>query len=252
MSSHDVPCSGYITKDPDDNNKVCAGFRQCSSVKGVDGMNPWDVPLEMRCALDDNLNATDWSESPEYLFNVSFYRAIPYDPARPWREADGNWYQLLSMDGCNATTRELPCEAGGQLGMWRSPALRGPKAKWEMVNPAFTSAETVLKDGHLTKEFVTIDLIGTMEGDPAPASGNGASGTRLFLNNVGGNGGGEGCCAGTTSYFPVMQEAPGGPFKQVGPQGMVDWGAFTFNSSATNAIDATTSPMHVVRQKRGA
>lgn len=49
--------------------------------------------------------------------------------------------------------------------------------------------------------------------------------------NVGGNGGGEGCCAGTTSYFPVMQDAPGAPFKQVGPQGMVDWGSFTFNKS---------------------
>ena len=30
MFSHDWPCSGFVTKDPDDNNKVCAGFRQCS------------------------------------------------------------------------------------------------------------------------------------------------------------------------------------------------------------------------------
>ena len=92
----------------------------------------------------------------------------------------------------SATTRKLPCEAGGQLGMWKSPALRGPKANWEMVGPVFTSNATVLSGAHLVKEFVTIDLIGTMEGDPAPASGT-ASGTRLFLNNVGGNGGGQGC-----------------------------------------------------------
>ena len=99
MDSNTDPCSGFITKDPDDRNRVCAGFRQCSSTKGVAGMpNPWDVPLELRCALDDNLTA--WSTSPEYLFNVSWYRPVPYDPARPWKEADGNWYQLLSLDGC--------------------------------------------------------------------------------------------------------------------------------------------------------
>jgi hypothetical protein len=48
---------------------------------------------------------------------------------------------------------------------------------------------------------VTIDFIGGMDGDPHPAGSTGAggsySGTRLFLNNVGGNGGGDGCCSGT-------------------------------------------------------
>ena len=50
----------YITKDPLDNNKVCAGFRQCGSNKGVGGnsVHPWDVPLELRCAEDDAL--TSW------------------------------------------------------------------------------------------------------------------------------------------------------------------------------------------------
>ena len=100
------------------------------STKGVAGGNPWDVPLELRCAKNDNLSA--WSTVPEYLFNVSFYRAVPYDPARPWQEADGLWYQLLSFDGCNATTPPCsdaapypdcpPCNAGGMLGMWKSPA----------------------------------------------------------------------------------------------------------------------------------
>ena len=72
MDSKASPCSGFVTKDPSDNDRVCAGFRQCTSNKGVDGMNKWDVPLELRCALDDNLTA--WSTDPDYLFNVSWYR----------------------------------------------------------------------------------------------------------------------------------------------------------------------------------
>lgn len=238
MLSQDTPCSGFITKDPDDNNRVCAGFRQCSSTKGVDGLpHPWDVPLELRCALDNDLS--NWTSDPssslfDYLFNVSFWRAVPYDPARPWQE-DGTWYQLLSLDGCNASgfTHYQPCPAGGQLGMWKSPALRGPKADWHQVGPVFTSNATVLESGHLSKEFVTIDYIGMLEGDPAPGKG-GTSGTRIFLNNVGGNGGGDGCCSGTTSYFPVVQSAPGAAFTQVGPQGMVDWGSFTFADGKNN------------------
>eukprot|EP00937_MAST-01D_sp_MAST-1D-sp2_P000381 g381.t1 len=237
MDSHDSPCSGYLTKDPEDSNRVCAGLRQCSSDKGVDGMpHAWDVPLELRCALDDNMTAwANTTDDIDYLFNVSFWRPVPYDPARPWREADGNFYQLVSLDACNASglPQGAGCPAGGQLGMWRSPALRGPKAHWRMVGPAFTSNTTVLPGAHLVREFVTIDFIGTLAGDPAPAKG-GASGTRVFLNNVGGNGGGVGCCQGTTSYFPVMQRAPGAPFEQVGPQGMVDWGSFTLKAGAEN------------------
>ena len=51
MDSFSTPCSGYVTKD--DEGFVCAGFRQCSSKKGVDGGKPWDVPLEVRCATDE-------------------------------------------------------------------------------------------------------------------------------------------------------------------------------------------------------
>ena len=142
------------------------------------GGAPWDVPLELRCAVDANLTA--WSTEPEYLFNVSWWRAIPYDPARPWRDTDGNWYVLLSMDGCNTTTKKLPCHEGGQLMMFSSPQLRGTGADWKKVGPVFTSNKTVLKDGFLSKEFVTIDFIGTLEGDTQD--------TKIFLNNVGGNG----------------------------------------------------------------
>lgn len=189
MSSDSDPCSGFVTKDPEDGGRVCAGFRQCGSDHGVAGGNDWDVPLELRCALDDDL--TQWANTTteigiDYLFNVSWYRAIPYDPARPWHEpADDNWYVLMSMDACNATTQELPCAGGGQLGMWRSPALRGETADWQHVGPVFTTNATVLADGFLSKEFVTIDFLGTLQGDPDPEQG-----TRIFLNNVGGNGGG--------------------------------------------------------------
>ena len=65
MDSTSDPCSGFITKDPEDSGRVCAGFRQCGSNKGVAGGKPWDVPLELRCALDDNM--TSWSTEPEYV-----------------------------------------------------------------------------------------------------------------------------------------------------------------------------------------
>ena len=48
------------------------------------------------------------------------------------------------------------------------------------MGPVFTSNATVLDAGFLFKEFVTIDYIGMLEGDPAPAKGL-ASGTRIFL-----------------------------------------------------------------------
>ena len=46
-----IACSGFITKDPLDlshgqtKGRVCAGFRQCGSRKGVAGGAAWDVPL---------------------------------------------------------------------------------------------------------------------------------------------------------------------------------------------------------------
>ena len=43
--------------------------------------------------------AGSWTSDPtsplfDYLFNVSFWRAVPYDPARPWQEADGTWCKI--------------------------------------------------------------------------------------------------------------------------------------------------------------
>ena len=56
-------------------------------------------------------------------------------------------YVLLSMDGCNSTSRSLPCHDGGMLGMWTSPALRGPSASWSYVGNVFETNATVLSDG---------------------------------------------------------------------------------------------------------
>ena len=81
FSSNISPCSGFVTVD--DEGVPCAGFRQCNSLSGLTGLNPhaqpWDAPLELRCAENDNL--TEWS-APEYIFPVYYYRALPYDPVR--------------------------------------------------------------------------------------------------------------------------------------------------------------------------
>merc|ERR1712048_33485 len=65
-----------------------------------------------------------------------------------------------------------------------------------------------------------------MPGDPLGIE----SDTRFFFNNVGGNGGGVGCCSGTTAYFKGKQRK-GSPFKvdydDPLSMGMIDWGSFT-------------------------
>ena len=73
MESLSSPCSGFVTEDDDGN--ICAGFRQCSSTRGVAGGAAWDVPLELRCA-DGSYNLTTFGP-PDYLFNVSYYRPLP-------------------------------------------------------------------------------------------------------------------------------------------------------------------------------
>lgn len=256
MDSKSDPCSGFVTKD--DKGMVCAGFRECGSNKGVAGFpNNWDVPLELRCAEDQSGNLAKFNPSPDdrelfsYLFNVSFWRSIPYDPARPWFEkTTGKWYQMLSMDACNATTERnidhKTCPAGGQLVMWESPVMRGEGADWQLLGPVWTDNSTVLKDGFLSHEFVTIDFLGTMPG--SPPSDAPTDNTFVFLNNVGGNGGGDGCCSGTTSYTILKQpQGPGTPFASYGPgQQMVDWGSFTFKSGHEQLLREGTSGLDLL------
>ena len=70
-------------------------------------------------------------------------------PAHPFGALLLGRYQLLSMDACNATSHRnvggKTCPGGGQLVMWKSPALRGPAARWELVGPVWTDNTTVLK-----------------------------------------------------------------------------------------------------------
>jgi hypothetical protein len=75
MDSSSSPCSGFVTVD--DEGVPCAGFRQCESSKGTTGLNPaahiWDVPVEIRCATNDNL--TLWG-APEFIYPLYFYRGL--------------------------------------------------------------------------------------------------------------------------------------------------------------------------------
>ena len=123
MESTDAPGAGFAAVD--DDGVACAGFRQCSSSNGTTGLNPqakkWDVPMELRCAKNENL--TEWGEA-EFIYPAYFYRALLYDPVRPWKDTNGKWYSAWSTDGCNGTNqwgatpagnlKKLPCESGGQ------------------------------------------------------------------------------------------------------------------------------------------
>ena len=197
MQSNVSPCSGFVSTDGTD--VVCAGFRQCSSRHGVTGLNPeaqkWDVPLELRCAKHANL--TEWGD-PEYVLPVYYYRALPYDPVRPWKDDDGKWYTALAMDGCNATTRKTPCAAGGRLELWQAPSFKGP---WTQAGPLFTTNTTksgaAARPGAITGEFVTPDYIGGLPGDPAGGA------TRVVTQS--------GYWTGQ-SFWVGRQPQPGGPF----------------------------------------
>jgi hypothetical protein len=213
MLSTKPPCSGFVSVG--DDGRVCAGFRQCGSDHGATELNPaanaWDVPLEYRCATDTAL--TKFGDD-EYLYPVYYYRPLPYDPVRPWRDTDGKWYSALSTDGCNATTRRLPCAAGGRLDLWRADNFSGP---WTQLAPMFTTNTTmsggVAQVGAITKEFVTSGYIGGLPGDPDGGS------TRVITQNN----------AGAT--FWVGRQANGGPFSpywdKPGAVGHYDYGSMT-------------------------
>eukprot|EP00912_Choanoflagellata_sp_UC4_P000489 UC4_evm5s302 len=216
MESDITPCSGFVTVD--DNNVPCAGFRQCGSKKGTTGLNPaaqsWDVPMEIRCA--ENANLTQWSD-PIWIYPVYYYRALPYDPVRPWKDFDGKWYSSWSTDGCNFTTKKLPCGAGGQLELLVSDALHGPKANWQQLEPMFTTNITksgaAVHEGAITREFVTSGYFGGVPGDPDGGL------TRVVTQNN----------AGPTYW--VGKQANGSKFvpywDKIGAVGHYDYGSLT-------------------------
>jgi sucrose-6-phosphate hydrolase SacC (GH32 family) len=216
MSSRDSPCSGFVTVD--DAGIPCAGFRQCSSSNGTSGLNPaahsWDVPMELRCAENDKL--TNWS-APIWIYPVYFYRALPYDPVRPWKDYDGKWYSAWSTDGCNSTTRKIPCAAGGQLEILTSPSLHGAGMDWKQLEPMFTTNMTKsgmqTSVGAILREFVTAGYFGGLPGDPDGGT------TRVVTQNEGG-----------ATYW-VGKQANGSKFvpywDNVGAVGHYDYGSLT-------------------------
>eukprot|EP00040_Diaphanoeca_grandis_P043581 m.9702 g.9702 ORF g.9702 m.9702 type:complete len:637 (-) comp7875_c0_seq1:107-2017(-) len=216
MDSLVSPCSGFVTVD--DYGIPCAGFRQCGSNKGTTGLNPeahtWDVPMEVRCA--ENTNLTNWS-NPIWLYPVYYYRALPYDPVRPWKDSDGMWYSAWSTDGCNSTTKQVPCAAGGQLELLVSPSLRGPTMDWKQLEPMFTTNVTksgaATQSGAITREFVTSGYFGGIPGDPDGGS------TRVVTQNN----------AGPTYW--VGKQANGSKFvpfwDKIGAVGHYDYGSLT-------------------------
>ena len=202
------PCSGFITVD--DFGTPCAGFKQCNNA-GVNGS--LGNPIELRCALNDNLTA--WGP-PEYIYDFYFDRALPFDPVRPWQDSDQMWYATISADSCNST--KGGCPLGGREYLYTSPTLSGP---WRMTkDPLFSTNWTVLTSVNgLTQrgEFVTADYFGALAGDPR------AGNTRCFTNNLFE-------LSGDTAFFcGVQQGGPGSPlvvdFSDEGSVGMIDWGS---------------------------
>jgi hypothetical protein len=217
MASNSEPCAGFVQVD-DENGTVCAGFRQCGSSRGTTGLNPkaqtWDVPMELRCALDGNL--TTWGP-PEYIYPIYYWRGLPYDPVRPWKEVgaggDGLWYSAWSADGCNASADHvLPlnprsiCPKGGSLELLSAPSLHGP---WTQLGPMFVTTQSG-GPRKITGEFVTSNYFGHLEGDPD----GGAS--RVVTQNDGG------------PTFWVGKQKNGGNFtpywNNKGAVGMYDYG----------------------------
>ena len=216
-----------------DDGVPCAGFKQCGN-QGVNGST--GNPIELRCALNDNLTA--WGP-PEFIYEFYFNRALPFDPVRPWKDTDGQWYATISADSCNAT--QGGCPLGGREYMFTSPALRGPAAAWRMLpTPLFETNWTVLTpvDGLSQHgEFVTAGYFGYLPGDPRGGA------TRCLNNNLFE-------LSGDTSFFCGTQSGgPGSPLvvniSDAGAVGMMDWGSLGLNPAASGtgvaalrAIDA--------------
>jgi hypothetical protein len=177
--------------------------------------------MELRCAQDDALTA--WGP-PEFVFPIYYYKALPYDPVRPWKDRNGLWYSSWSSDGCNGTNKAVEagsttekCLRGGQLELLVSPALHGPKANWKPLPPMFTT--NVTKSGALTalgtisSQFVTTDYFGGLPGDPDGGQ------TRVVTQNS------------HASTFWAGRQENGGKFEpfwgKTGAVGWYDYGVLT-------------------------
>ena len=169
---------------------------------------------------------------------ASFYRGLPYDPVRPWKDTDGKWYSAWSTDGCNGTNqwgptpavnlKKTPCEPGGQLELLVSDALHGAKANWKQLPPMFTTNVTKSgakeSPGTITHEFVTSGYFGGLAGDPDGGK------TRVVMQNGGEYVPGRYSTIGP-SYWVGKQQEPGGQFEaywdKVGAVGHYDYGSLS-------------------------
>ena len=177
--------SGFVFADDEG---ACAGFRGKEDV------------LVLRCATATTGAFWNFSAA-EPMMNVSFYRFLPLDPFRPFRDRDGRYYVGVALDACNATTREAPCGAGGELRLWSSDRPRG--GSWSRLPaPMLATNRTVFGDGREAHEFVTVEYVGFGE-------------RRVLLNNAY-------FARGSTEYF-LGAQASGSPFV-VESQSMLDWG----------------------------
>lgn len=244
------PLAGFVQLD--DSGVPCAGFNQ----RHVPGHPmPWNTPLGVVCAK--NAALTEWGE-PEILFPVNFWKGLPYDPIAPWRDEDGRWYATIALDACNATGhaagskgrpvgKPFPdggfCARGGELDLWTSPVMHGPKAHWtHITQPMFVSNVDVLPQARHTDEFVTPNFFGGIPGDPRGGR------TRVLTNNAMVDN-------GTTEYYIGLQ-ANGSAFDLLPPQqqhsnvgkgsssssssrssvGMLDWGAFSPHNASSKGL----------------
>ena len=202
--------SGFATVVNDDGSRyedgnatVCAGMK---GTKPIPGAKSWDTPLVLRCSVD-GINATQWGPE-EPLFDVRFYRFLPYDPFRPFQDEDGLYYVGIALDGCNGTTKASPCGAGGQVDLWSSPALRGKGARWEKVahGPMFSSNRTIWpRHESEAHEFVTMDYFSVGRRN------------RVFLSN-------PYYARGSTEYI-LGTQGNGSAFVEEA-RWMLDWGEF--------------------------
>ena len=61
-----------------------------------------------------------------YPFNPHEYRSMAFDP-QAWKDDDGMLYIAVATDGCNSTTRTMPCIDGMSMHLWRAPKLFSPQ-----------------------------------------------------------------------------------------------------------------------------
>ena len=123
-----------------------------------------------------NSNLTEWGE-PIWIQPIYYYRSLPYDPPRPWKDTDGKWYSAFSSDGCNGTSqwgptpasnlKKVPCRMGGQLELLVSDGDVKSK-NWRQLPPLFTTNVTksgaLAQPGAIEAEFVTSGYFGGLAG----------------------------------------------------------------------------------------